>query len=176
MKKKIYMLALSLAFACAVIGCGKNKAEDPSTALKNDIVEFVNEELPAIKEERDNAINTYNAYFSSENMDLNAFLNDLNSTAIPGMEAYIEKLSAIEVSTEEVAALKDLYLQSSRKQYEAMRLVVSAIESENPEYLTQADTLIAESDSLLIQYESQLKILAVDNGITIDGSFTSTAK
>lgn len=177
MKKKIYMLALTVALACTAFGCGKKETkEDPAAALKSDIVEFVNEELPAIKSQRDSAISSYNAYFSSEDMELDAFLNDLKNTALPGMESYIEQLTAIEVSTDEVAALKDLYLQSSRKQYEAMRLVVSAIESENPDYLTQADLLIAESESLLGQYEEQLKTLASDNGITINGSFTSTAQ
>ena len=95
----------------------------------------------------------------------------LNTKALPGMEEYITELSAIEVATSEVSNLKDLYLQSSRKQYEAMVLVVSAIEGENPNYLSQADSLIAESEALLIQFDSQLKLLSSENNITINGSF-----
>lgn len=172
MKKKIYILAFVMVFAVLTVGCGKKK-DSPEDVLKNDIVEFVNEELPAIQADRDNAIDIYNSYFAEEYVDMDKFLADLKNNALTDMETYIANLSAIEVSTDEVAALKDLYLQSSRKQYEAMKLVISAIEGENPEYLTQADGLIQESKSLLTQYESQLKILAVDNGITINGTFTS---
>lgn len=172
MKKKLYMMALVVVLAVLATGCGKKDSK--KDVLRNDIVEFVNEELPAIQADRDNAIDIYNSYFTAENADMDKFLADLKDNALTDMETYIANLSAIEVSTDEVAELKELYLQSSRKQYEAMKLVISAIEGEKPEYLTQADGLIEESRSLLIQYESQLKLLAVDNGITINGTFTSS--
>jgi len=174
MKKKLYMLMLTIVMVVCVCGCKKEKKEettDTKNVLKEDIVEFVNTELPAIKDKRDTAIGIYNSYFSSESKDLKTFLSDLNTKALPGMEEYITELSAIEVATSEVSNLKDLYLQSSRKQYEAMVLVVSAIEGENPNYLSQADSLIAESEALLIQFDSQLKLLSSENNITINGSF-----
>jgi len=51
-----------------------------------------------------------------------------------------------------------------------MKKVVLAVEEQNPEYLTEAETLIAEAESSMIQYESELRLLAVDHGITIQGS------
>lgn len=173
MKKKIFTAVLILSLSVSMIGCGKKGSDKDS--LKNDIIEFVNDELPSISEDRDNAIDIYNSYFTTEDVDMDNFLVNLKESALPKMQTYITNLTAIEVSTDEVSGLKDLYLQSSQKQYEAMTLVVSAIEGENPEYLTLADSLIDESKSLLTQYESQLKILAVDNNITINGTFTSSS-
>lgn len=174
MKKKIYVAALVLALVCSVAGCGKKK-EDPKAELREDIVTFVNDELPAISADRDNAISIYNTYFSAEDLDIQSFLNDLRGTAIPGMETYITNLSSVETNTEEVEELKSLYLQCAQKQCDAMKMVASAIEEENPEFLTQANTMIDEAFSLLTQYESQLRALTIDNDIEINGTFNAVS-
>ena len=87
------------------------------------------------------------------------------------MQNYINSLTAIEVSTDEVKNLKDLYLQSAQKQLDAMNKVAAAINEENPDYLTEADSLIKESEDLILQYQTQLRTLALDNDIVINGSF-----
>ncbi len=172
MKKKIYLALLSVALVFSAVGCGdKNKEKDEQVSVQEDLVEFVNEELPAIETYRSTAVNSYNAYFVSEDIDTGVFLSDLQSTMIPNMETYIAELTAVEVATEEVTALKDLYLQAAQKQCEAMQQVATAISEQDPQYLEQADTLIAEAQSLITQYESQLKILAIDNDVQINGSF-----
>lgn len=173
MKKKIYLAMLSAVLIFTAFGCGK-KEEDPTKQLKEDLVGFVNEDMAAIQADKDEAVSIYNSYFNTENMDPEQFYSDLSETAIPKIETYIENLKAIEVETEEVAALKELYLQGSQKQYEAMQLVALSLSEENPDYLVDANARISESKSYFIQYESQLKILAIDNGIEIVGSFSES--
>lgn len=169
MKKKIYAVIMTLALACAMVGCGKKGNDD--NKVQEDITTFVNDSLPAISGDRDNAIAVYNSYFTGEDVDIQQYLKDLQDTAIPDMETYITNVTAIETSTDEVAGLKDLYLQSVQKECDAMKMVVSAIEEDNVEFLTQADTMMGEATSYMTQYQSQLKILAIDNDITINGSF-----
>ena len=74
----------------------------------------------------------------------------------------------MEVATDEVKALKDSYLQSVQKEYEAMKMVVSAIDGENPDYLTQADTLISEAATLMSDYQSKLQTIADEQGIVVN--------
>ncbi len=169
MKKKIYVAIMTLALACAMVGCGKKDNND--NKVQEDITTFVNDSLPAISEDRDNAIAVYNSYFTGEDVDIQQYLKDLQDTAIPDMETYITNVTAIETSTDEVAGLKDLYLQSVQKECDAMKMVASAIEEDNVEFLTQADTMMGEATSFMTQYQSQLKVLAIDNDITINGSF-----
>ena len=169
MKKKIYAVIMTLALACAMVGCGKKDNND--NKVQEDITTFVNDSLPAISEDRDNAIAVYNSYFTGEDVDIQQYLKDLQDTAIPDMETYITNVTAIETNTDEVAGLKDLYLQSVQKECDAMKMVASAIEEDNVEFLTQADTMMGEATSFMTQYQSQLKILAIDNDITINGSF-----
>jgi len=171
MKKKIYIAAMILSLSAALCGCGKkDEKKDDTVSVKDDVVEFVNEELTAIESDRTNAIAIYNSYFASEDIDLAVFVTNMNDSAIPSMETYISNLTAIEVDTDEVMALKNLCLQSAQKQHDAMKKVVLAVEEQNPEYLTEAETLITEAESSMIQYESELRLLAVDHGITIQGS------
>ncbi len=174
MKKKLFAVIFTFVLACAAVGCGK-KEDDAKTKIQRDVVTFVNESLPAISSDRDTAIAIYNTYFTAEDIDLQNFLGQLQDEAIPYMETYIANLTAIETQTDEVAALKDLYLQCAQKQCDAMKMVASAIEEENPEFLTQAETMIADAASYLNQYESELRLLAIDNDITINGTFNSSS-
>ena len=176
MKKKFYIIALMTLVLCMFTGCGKKKedeaTEDPNKALKNDVVEFVNKKLPDIEGERNNAVAIYNSYFESADISLEQFSSDLQGTAIPDMQNYINNLTAIEVSTDEVKNLKDLYLQSAQKQLDAMNKVAAAINEQNPDYLTEADSFIKESEDLILQYQTQLRTIAMDNDIIVNGSFS----
>ena len=171
MKKKVYMAVLTLAFAGLLTGCGKKTEENTDTgvSIKDDVVEFVNVELPAAKTGHDNAIAIYNAYFADTgSQDLDTFKTSLQDTAIPEMENYITTISNIDVATDEVKALKDSYLQSVQKECEAMKMVVSAIDGENADYLTQADSLIAEAATLRSDYQTKLQTIANEQGIVVN--------
>lgn len=95
MKKRVYIAVVTLALASLFAGCGK-KSADAAVSVKDDVVEFVNEELPAAKADHDNAIGIYNAYFAgSSDQDLDAFKTSLQDTAIPAMENCITTISCM---------------------------------------------------------------------------------
>lgn len=170
MKKKILAITLLFSLTAALCSCGKESTSEETTEnlVKKDVVEFVSEELPAIKEQRDSAIGIYNSYFANENPDVEAFKQSLKNDAIPGMEKYLENLNAIETSTEPVTELKSIYCQSAQRQYDAMKMVLSALEGENAEYLTQAQNLVGESEEFMKQYKDKLNSIASENDITIN--------
>ena len=93
----------------------------------------------------------------------------MEQTAIPSMESYIDKLNKIEVDSDEAETLKNLLVQSAGKQKDALTMVVSALKEENPEYLTQADSMIQDSIDYMEQYEAQLKSICKDYDITLNG-------
>lgn len=177
MKKKICILITGIMMACSLVACGDEKKDDvqPSgKTVQEDLVEFINEELPGIATDKDNALSIYNSYFTGTTMDNEAFVTDLKSNAIPSMETYIDNLSSIEVETAEVEEVKNLYMMGIQKQYEAMKMVVSAIESELPEYLTQAEALIVEAQIYMSDYEAKVVDLAANNQITINSDTISS--
>lgn len=170
MKKKTYIAALACVLVCALAGCGKKDNTEEKTAdVKSDVIEFVNEELPAAKAEHDRAVATYNAYFAEgSEQDLDAFKASLQDSAIPTMESCIAAIQEIEVETEEVRELKTAYLESVQKEYEAMKMVVSAIEGQNADYLTQADSLISEAATRMQDYQTKLQAIADEQGIVVN--------
>lgn len=165
-------MAAGLSLIAGLAGCGKNKEEDATAKLRDEVVTFVNEDLASISAERDEAVAVYNNYFTSDNKEPDVFLDSLNNDAIPKMQSFIDDLNAIETESDEVTNLKNLYLQGSQKQLDAMNKVAQAITEENTDYLSEADDDIAESKSYFTQYESALKLLAIDCNITINGTFT----
>ncbi|MBR1816645.1 MAG: hypothetical protein IJ763_08090 [Lachnospiraceae bacterium] len=173
--KKFYIMLITLCTICSLAACGKKDEEkkDEYAEIKADVIEFVNTELPAIEGDRNTAVSIYNSYFASDDVNIEQFSSDLQNTAIPTMETYMNNLNNIEVSTDEVKNLKDLYVQSAQKQLDAMNMVATSINEQDPDYLTQADSLIDESESLLLQYQTQLRTIALDAGITINGDFNS---
>lgn len=172
MKKKLYIFSMLLALACATFGCGKEEKKDVTeeVSVKEDVVEFINDELTPIEAYRNSAIAVYNSYFATEDVDLNLFITNMKDSAIPSMETYISNLTNVEVATTEVTTLKNLCLQSAQKQHDAMLKIVLAVEEQNPDYLTEAETLITEAEESMAQFESNLRTIATDNGITIEGS------
>jgi hypothetical protein len=175
--KKICVIMAGFSLITGLVGCGKGNSEDddPYAALREEVVSFVNEELASISADRDDAVAIYNDYFTSDNKEPQVFLDSLNNEAIPKMQTFVDNLTAIETESDEVANLKDLYLQGSQKQLDAMNKVALAITEENTDYLTEADNDISESKSYFTQYESALKLLAIDCNITINGSFTDAS-
>lgn len=169
MKKKLYIFALTAVMVFSFAGCGK-KGKDEAVDVKADVIEFVNEELSAIDEKRSSAVDVYNSYFSDKKVNLDIFLSDMERVAIPNMEEYMKELDAIETSTDEVANLKELYSLGAQFQLDAMNKVVLAIKEENPEYLTEASEMITQSESYFGEYKAQLQLLAVENGISINGT------
>lgn len=178
MKKKICIILTGLMMTCALVACGKDKKEevavDETKTVQEDLVEFINDELPGIATDKDNALTIYNSYFNGTEVDNSALLTDLKSKAIPSLEKYIENLSAIEVETDEVKEVKQAYLMGVQKQYEAMKMVVNAVENEMPDYLVQAEALIVEAQTYMNDYENKVKELAASNQITINSNTISS--
>ena len=174
MKKKLYIALMLCMTVLLVTACGKKK-EDPAKALKDEIVKFVGTDLPGIAAERDQAVAAFNEAMSSAS-DPSEVLKKVKETCVPTMESYLNKLNALTTTAPEVGELKELYRQSAQKQYDAMKMVVSAIEGENPDYLTQANTLVTEAKTALADYETKLKEICDANNIKITtGAATSTA-
>ena len=170
--KKIMTLMLCIILVLGVSGCKKSEETDPNKNLKDELVKFINEDIPSIQNDRDAAVNLYNSYFTSENTNAEEFASQLETTAIPKLEKFLSNIDAISLTQDRVIALRDELKNASTKQLEAIKLVVQAIKENNPDLLTTADTLITESKNIIADYEKQLKQLSEELEIEISGEFS----
>ncbi|MDD6328340.1 MAG: hypothetical protein Q4D54_02045 [Eubacteriales bacterium] len=169
--KKIYVTTLALIMVGALAGCGKKEKKeeaDPTAAVRDDVVEFVDTEFKTIRTDWDEAVSEYNMFFTGDMKDSKQFAADLKATTIPKMDKFLTNLEACDVETSEAVYLKSLFQLGAEKQREAMEMVVSAIEEENSDYLTQADALIAEANGYLESFNTQLEQLSKDFNFTIN--------
>ena len=178
MKKRILAVLLSAAMVFSVVGCGKKKdddsAADPEATVQEEIVKFVNEDLPSINADRDSAVSVYNAYFEDgADQDSEAWKTKLENEALASYDTYLENLNGFEYTNAEVSNLRDLYAKSAHSQRDAIQYVVDAITDLDSTKLDDASQSIKDSKTYLQMYEDELERLCDEYGITINGEFQS---
>ena len=179
MKKRILAVLLSAAMVVSVVGCGKKKdddsAADPEATVQEEIVKFVNEDLPSINADRDSAVSVYNAYFEDgADQDSEAWKTKLETEALVSYDTYLDNLNALSYENAEVNNLKDLYVKSSEGQRDAIQHVVNAISEVNTDELDAAQQSITDSQTYLKMYQDELTRLCESYGIEMIGEFSTS--
>ncbi len=177
MKKRILALVLATAMIFSVVGCGKKKDKDEATgaSVQEEIVKLVNEDLPGIAADRDNAVSIYNEYFKdSSSQDSESWKTKLESEALTSYDTYLANLDALKYENAEVQNLKDLFAKSASSQRDAIQCVVDAINGLDSAKLGDASQCIDDSETYLKMYEDELKRLCENYNIEIIGEFQTS--
>lgn len=178
MKKKMIALFLSAAMILGVVGCGKKDEEvvDESATVQEEIVKFVNEDLPALASDRDNAVNIYNQYFEDgSDQDSETWRKKLEDEALVSYNTYIDNLNALEYNNAEVVNLRDIFVKSASSQRDAIEYVDEAIANLDSTKLGDAAQCISDSNTYLNMYQDELQRLCDKYGIEIIGEFQDTS-
>lgn len=183
-KKGIQGVLLLLAAVLIFWGCGssgrENTAASPTDGAveKQEILQLVNTDLPAIAPDRDHAVELYNSYFSGSRAtagDAESWLEKLQNDALTSYDRYLQNLDQLQYESKEVNELKALYRNCASLQRDAIQQVVNALQSSDSQGLDKAKQDISDSEVYLKQYEDMLKKLCQKNGITISGSFQTSS-
>ncbi len=186
MKKRVVALALGLVLAFGVTACGK-KADDTTASseasseqtisVQQEIIKFVGTDLPGIAADRDKAVELYNEYFKAgEGVESEKWMDTLSKEALPKYDTYLAKLKAITTSNKEVEELKQLYLESSQLQRDAIQDVVNAIKNADSKLLDSAQSKVDDSQKKMKVYNEKLDTLCKANNITLEKPKTKTTE
>lgn len=189
MRKKIFAAFLVLALSASVVGCGKKKdggeasvgseSATPmdsvlydafpaeATDLGSDLLIFVNKNVAGIENKKNDSLRIYNSYFTDKDVDVKEYADRLSKEAIPAMKEYLDELKAIEVKTDEVAALKKRLVSSANNQYKALKNVRDAIKDHNHSLIIKADEYFKKSNKQLDKYNTELSELAASCNIEV---------
>lgn len=170
MKKIVKYIILSLTVIglfSSLTACGKS---DP---VKDDLYSYL-DQMEEVQTLQQQAINEYNSYVNDSESDSQELYTALNDSIIPAYESYMEQLNAVAPETEEVQNVKAVCIEGADKQLEALNKVKEAIEACDTNMLVEADTLIAEAESIFTDYENQLSTLASEHEISLVSSRTSS--
>ncbi len=162
--KKASVLLMVVLLVFGLTGCGKEV-----NPITDDLKNYL-EQIVLIQSIHDSAVNAYNSYFNNDDISSNDLVVIIDEQVIVGFEEYIEKLDAIETTTDEVTNLKTMYTDSVKLQYDAMVIVSGAIDEKNTEKLSEASTMLSDATYKYDEYKTQLKKLAEENSISLVNS------
>ena len=141
----------------ALFASGDDVQDDLLDYINNDIVEIaeLETEVNELYEEARSSSNDYILYQS------------LMDNIIPKSKKLIEKAEAVEIETDEVREVHELYLDAINKQDQAFTLMLSALENQDYAIVTQANEKLDEARKLMRDYQSALKKLAKEHDVEL---------
>ena len=180
MMKKLLTLSLCFILVLSFAGCGKKEedvtedaavTDDAGVTVEEEIVKFVNTDLPDISTEKDEAVATFNKYFNGC-VDASAWAGELESSALVNFDTFLTNIDALSYTNAEVNNLKDLYRKSVTSERDAVQDVILAINNVDTESLSTASQEIADANTYLTMYQDELISLCDKYNIVTVGEFS----
>lgn len=182
MKRKllITMMAVVLAFSCTA--CGDKKEDTQGTeakaeiSVKEEFVQFVGTDIPKADAKEAEIMNKFNSYFAEgSTIDADALLKDLSENIIPQYKAFLDEVQAIEVTTDDIKALKDKYITAMTNQYDALTKMETAMKDKNKDVQAEAEKLLEDAHTNYAAYCDAVSDIAKRENITLKGEMATTA-
>ena len=164
MKRRLLMTMMAMVLVFSLAGCGSKK-DEPTTAasteaeseVKDELIQFIGTDIPKVEADEAAVMKSYNSYFAEgATIDTDTLLKDLTDNIIPKYKAFLDSVQAIELKTDEVKALRDLYYDAMNVQNEAKKLLSSA-------------------QSKYTAYNDAVYALAQKENVTLNGEIATTA-
>lgn len=171
--KKFLALCLMGVMLFAITGCG----EEEKDVVQDDLIQYVETDLPTIKGDEATAVNRYNEVSAGiADMDRKTILSAFNDEIIPSYTTFYNNLMNLSVATEEVKALKETYVEGAKLQLEGMTALSKAIQDNDSEAAQAANEQIAQGKTKIEQHRSDITKLASEHNISIKTADSTQAE
>ena len=158
MKKAISLALVAIMSLCLFAGCSDPLYDEFEKFLNEDMVD-VNANYEVIKEQAG----------SWANMEtVEEMVASIKDNIMPTVEDSLDKLSKIELQTEEVKALKDKYVEMMEAYKAGFADVLAGLEANDTDLATSGNEKINEGIALLDEYNAGLEALAEQVGAEIE--------
>ncbi|MBH0169180.1 hypothetical protein [Fictibacillus sp. 18YEL24] len=155
-----YVLASVLFLICILSGCG-----DP---IKDDLLNYVNEEMPTIGKEESTIIGKYDNVTGSNYTDDQTLYDALKVEIIPSYNEFIKELEAVEIDTEELRKLHENFIEAANIQASAFLLIVSAIENQDSTMINEANEKLNTARKMMRDYKNDVEKLAKKHDVKLE--------
>ena len=150
------LLALIMTFSF-LTGCGDAVTDEFEEFLNTNMV-TVNAKYEDLKAE----LTKWSNFETDTEM-----IDSLSNIILPNIDEEIAMVTAIEVATEEVTAIKETFLSMLAKYKEGYSAMLSALETADITALENALTVVEEGIAILDEYNKALEDLAAEKDLTI---------
>lgn len=159
MRKRLIVLLLF----CFVIltGCFSDPVQD-------DLLQYVNSELTKAHELERTAISAFESVAGANFTNDQALYDALQNEVIPNYEKFLDELNSVDIETEELKELHDLYIEGANTQMEAFLLIVTALETQDQSQIEEANEMLEKGKKQITDYNNKIRQLAEDHNVTLD--------
>lgn len=158
MKNIITTILALLIFVTVLAGCGSDPVQD-------DLINYINNQLPAIATLEKKVTSEYEAIKSDSNADDAAFAAKLKDVIIPAATELTTKAKETVPATEEVKQLHDKYIKAVTLQSEAFNILLDAAEKSDEALAKTGAEKLSEAEKIANEYLTDLETLKKDHGV-----------
>ena len=156
--KKLLTCLLALVMSLSLLtGCGDAVADEFEKFLNEDMV-TVNAKYEDLKTE----LAKWNNFETDTEM-----IDSLKNVILPNIDEEIAMVNAIELTTDEVNAVKAKFMTMLNKYKEAYSAMLTALEAADVTALENSVTIVQEGIAALDEYNKALEDLAAEKGMTV---------
>lgn len=155
---------ISLLLSCILfLQC----AEDP---VQNDLLNYINVELPKVAQLETDAINAYSSVTGSNYTDDKTTYDKITNVVLPKYTEFNKKLKTIKPATSEVKKIHAEYVKAAGDQLEAFKYIVDAIKRNNSAEITKANKDMELGRNLIAKWKSDLLETCKKHNVVLNGN------
>nr|WP_263323673.1 hypothetical protein [Neobacillus sp. Marseille-Q6967] len=136
--------------------------------VQDDLVNYINEETKTSQDLELKAVTAYESVSGANYQDDQTMYDALINDIIPTYEEFINELEAVNIETDELQEVHDVYLKGANLQHQGFLKIVEAIDAQDAGMIDEANALLNEGKENINNYLDQIEQLAEDHNVEIE--------
>ncbi|MCM3617953.1 hypothetical protein M3936_10215 [Sutcliffiella horikoshii] len=157
MKRQLCLFSLLLVMLLSA--CSTTDSE------KDDLINYINTELPKVAELEFEAIDSYGSVSGQNYTDDWTMYEIIDTVTIPAYEEFITKLESIRPKTEAVREIHEIYIEGSNAQLQGFKKIRVALEQQDYDKVFEANEHLDEGRAKIRQFQIKLEDLMHEHGV-----------
>ncbi|KMJ59154.1 lipoprotein [Bacillus sp. LL01] len=157
MKRQLCLF--TLIFIMLLSACSNT---DP---VKDDLINYVNTELPSVADLEWEAIDSYSSVSGQNYTDDWTMHETLDTITLPAYEEFITKLENIRPKSEEVREIHEIYIEGSNAQLQGFKKIRVALELQDHDKIFEANEHLDHGRAKLREFQTKLEDLMEEHGV-----------
>ena len=135
--------------------------------VQDDLLDYINNDLQSLTDLESEATDLYDAAREDTDSDYEMYLM-IRDEVLPVARDWMEATEDIEVETEEVREVHEVYIMMVNENYNAMTLMLSALENQDYTLVSQANEKLNNARKLGRDFQSTLKKLMKEHDVVYE--------
>ncbi|MFC5467027.1 hypothetical protein [Lederbergia graminis] len=164
----------------------EDKEKNPSTdeiseddsefnELKKAFAEYVNA-IKQLAPEEGRLISLYSSVTGENYVNDETLYTTLKKEVVPGYNQFVDDVEEILPRNKEIRAAHEQYIAAVNTQYSAFTLILSAIDAQDPDIITEANGKLSIAKTIMDEYLNTIEQLSEKTGIPLDSKNTDPSQ